>query len=132
MQHFHGRRVLIIEDDEDGAITLSDLLGLFGHETHVARDGPEGLLEAHRLRPDVILCDLGLPQLDGYEVARHVSASPDLQGTILIALSGHAMAEDVARARAAGFHHHLAKPPDPNELLRLVGESRENPESRPT
>ncbi len=122
MQRLHGRRVLIVEDDEDGAVTLSDLLGLFGHETHVARDGPEGLLEAHRLRPDVILCDLGLPQLDGFDVARHVRASPDLQGTVLIALSGHAMAEDVARAHAAGFDHHLAKPPDLGKLGRLLDE----------
>jgi CheY-like chemotaxis protein len=114
-------RILIIEDNGDSAATLRDVLELNGHEVHLARDGLRGIEAAHRLRPEVIVCDVGLPGIDGYEVARRLRASGDADGVMLLALTGYASAEDVERAVEAGFHHHLAKPPDLTRLVRLLG-----------
>ncbi|HYD40769.1 MAG TPA: CHASE3 domain-containing protein [Anaeromyxobacter sp.] len=111
-------RVLVIEDNEDSAESLRDILELQGHEVSVAHDGPEGLARARAAEPDVVLCDVGIPGLDGYEVARRLRAA----GTRarLVALTGYAGAEDVARAHQAGFDAHLAKPPDLERLERLL------------
>jgi CheY-like chemotaxis protein len=103
-------RVLVIEDDLDIAISLKAALEIVDHAVEVARDGREGLAKARAFRPDIVLCDIGLPGMDGYEVARAFRADDKLRATFLVALSGYAQAEDIARARAAGFDHHLAKP----------------------
>ncbi|HET9594225.1 MAG TPA: ATP-binding protein [Anaeromyxobacteraceae bacterium] len=105
------RRVLIIEDNVDAADTLRDVLELAGHEVAVAYDGPQGVAAARRLRPEVVLCDIGLPGMDGFEVARALRADGALDGTVLVALSGYALPRDVERAAEAGFDHHVAKPP---------------------
>jgi CheY-like chemotaxis protein len=111
-------RVLVIEDNEDSAESLRDILELQGHVVSVAHDGPEGLARARAAEPDVVLCDVGIPGLDGYEVARRLRAA----GTRarLVALTGYAGADDVARAQQAGFDAHLAKPPDLERLERLL------------
>jgi signal transduction histidine kinase/ActR/RegA family two-component response regulator len=105
-----ARRVLVIEDDPDAAQTLGEALELEGHTVEHARDGATGVALAHARRPDVVLCDIGLPDLDGYEVARALRNDAGLRGTRLVALSGYAQPEDVDRAREAGFDAHLAKP----------------------
>lgn len=113
-----GRRVLVIEDDADTSEVMRYALQLFGHEVHTTVDGLAGIEAALRLRPDAVLCDVGLPGLDGYEVARRLRAGAC--GATLVALTGHSAMEDVARARAAGFHHHLGKPVDFAALARLL------------
>ncbi len=105
------RRVLVVEDNEDAAETLADVLRLGGHDVEVARDGMEGLRRAAEWRPDVVLCDIGLPGVDGYEVARRLRADAAVErGTLLVALTGYALPEDLRRAHDAGFDAHLSKP----------------------
>ena len=117
-----SRRVLIIEDNEDAALSLQDVLELAGHEVHVALDGPSGLDAARTLRPDVILCDIGLPGMDGYEVARALQSDGGCAAK-LIALTGYASPEDERRAAEAGFHQHFAKPADLERLASLLSRS---------
>jgi len=114
------RRILLVEDNEDAGETLRELLAIYGHEVRLVRNGQAALEEVRRLRPEVLVCDLGLPGLDGYEVARRLRADPACAGMMLVALSGYASHGDVEEARAAGFDHHLAKPPDLAALQRLL------------
>jgi CheY-like chemotaxis protein len=112
------RRVLVVEDNEDAAATLRDFLVLDGHEVFVAFDGQQGLDLAAKVRPEVVLCDVGLPVLDGYEVARRLRSAGST--AMLVAVTGYAAQEDAARAQQAGFDHHLAKPMDPDKLTALL------------
>jgi two-component system CheB/CheR fusion protein len=116
------RRVLIIEDNLDAAESLREALELGAHEVAVAYSGLDGLDRARSFHPDVVLCDIGLPGMDGYDVARAVRQDPALQSTLLVALSGYALPEDLERAAAAGFQHHLAKPPSVDSLERVLSE----------
>jgi PAS domain S-box-containing protein len=114
-------RVLVVEDNADAAESMQLLLELRGFETVTAGDGVAGLELARRFRPDVVLCDIGLPgALDGYAVARELRADPAFAGLRLIALTGYGQAEDQRRAYAAGFDLHLTKPVDPATLLNLL------------
>ncbi|HYD42107.1 MAG TPA: PAS domain S-box protein [Anaeromyxobacter sp.] len=115
-----GLTILVIEDNLDAGETLVDILEMAGNRAQVARDGRSGIELAHALRPDVVLCDIGLPDIDGFEVARTLRADAALERTQLVALSGYAQAEDRERGRAAGFDAHLAKPPDIDQLLQLL------------
>jgi PAS domain S-box-containing protein len=114
------RRVLVIEDNEDSAAMLRVALELSGHEVAVAHNGRDGLERARRFHPQVVLCDIGLPGVDGYEVARALRADPVLREARLIALTGYALPQDLELARQAGFDHHLSKPPDLDALDELV------------
>jgi PAS domain S-box-containing protein len=116
------RRVLIIEDNGDAADTLREVLELEEHVVEVAYDGREGIRKARAFHPDVVLCDIGLPEMDGYEVARTMRADPELGRIALVAVSGYAQPEDVAMAREAGFDVHLAKPPSIEALERALAE----------
>lgn len=113
-------QILVIEDNVDAAETLQDLLGLFGHAVEVAYSGPEGIETARRLLPDVVLCDIGLPGMDGYAVARQLRQEPSLSATRLIALTGYGRDSDRRLAEEAGFDLHLVKPVEPIELQRLL------------
>jgi two-component system CheB/CheR fusion protein len=113
------RRVLLIDDNVDSAESLREVLELGEHTVEVASSGAEGLEKAMAFMPDVVLCDIGLPGMDGYEVARAMRAEPALKSVALVALTGYAGPEDVARAREAGFEHHMAKPPS-METLELI------------
>ena len=114
-------RVLIIEDNVDAAESLRDLIEILGgHEVRVAHDGEEGIAAARERAPDVILCDIGLPVIDGYEVARRMRANGIAPGARLVALSGYASAEDIDRAIRAGFDFHVAKPAAIDKVLALV------------
>ncbi len=113
-----GRRVLIVDDNRDAAMLLAELLDDHGHVVRTAFDGSEALAAADEHAPEVAILDLGLPLMDGYEVARRLRAS---HGALrLIALSGYSLTSDHARSREAGFDQHLAKPVNIAALLRLV------------
>jgi two-component system CheB/CheR fusion protein len=119
-----GRRVLVVEDHADSAESLVTLLELAGYVAASALDGAAGVDAAGAFRPDVVLVDLGLPVLDGYEVARRLRASPDGGRLVLVALTGHGDAEDRERSSQAGFDHHLVKPVQPERLLDLLSQPR--------
>ena len=115
------RRVLIIEDNQDAAESLLEALALEGHQVAVAHDGKAGLAKARDFKPQVILCDIGLPNdLDGYQVARALRLEPCLAGAFLVALTGYVQPDDQQKAREAGFDAHIAKPPEMADLRRLV------------
>ena len=118
------RRVLIVEDKADAAASLRDRLELDGHEVATTTNGAEALARAATMRPDVVLCDIGLPGLDGYGVARAMRADPSLSRTLLVALTGYALSTDRARALAAGFDGHLAKPLDHEVLNGILRDLR--------
>jgi two-component system CheB/CheR fusion protein len=114
------RRVLVIEDNEDAATSLRDALELGEHRVEVATSGPEGIAKAVEFKPEVVLCDIGLPGMDGYEVARALRADAVLGRAHLVALTGYALPEDQGRARAAGFDQHLPKPPSLEAIENLL------------
>ena len=116
------RRVLVIEDNVDAAESLRDALELDLNTVAVAGTGREGIEKARAFKPDVVLCDIGLPEMDGYAVARAMRADPELKKASLVALSGYASPEDVARARDAGFDRHVSKPPSIEALERVMRE----------
>jgi two-component system CheB/CheR fusion protein len=115
-----AQRVLIIEDNIDSAETLREALELGGHPIAVAYTGTEGLAKAHAFHPDVVLCDIGLPAMDGYAVARAIRADPELERITLVALTGYGQPEDVSMTRGAGFDVHLVKPPDIEVLEDVI------------
>jgi PAS domain S-box-containing protein len=121
------RRVLVIEDNLDAAESLAAALALSGHDVMLASDGVSGIARARSFQPEIVICDLGLPGMDGYEVACAFRSDPGLERIYLIALSGYAQDTDVQRAIAAGFDQHLAKPPDLRTLYRLVHEAPRDP-----
>jgi signal transduction histidine kinase/CheY-like chemotaxis protein len=123
------RRVLVIEDGPDAVEMLREALAMGDHEVEVAYDGEEGLTKARAFKPDIVLCDIGLPGLDGYEVARRIRADPSLSPR-LIALTGYALPEDRRMAFEAGFHQHLAKPFEIAELEEALAKATVRPEER--
>jgi two-component system CheB/CheR fusion protein len=116
------RRVLIIEDNIDAADSLREVLQFREHEVEVAYDGPQGIVKAREFRPDVVLCDIGLPGMDGFAVARAFRADESLRGAFLVAVSGYVLPEDVQRAQEAGFEAHLAKPSSIEQFDRLLAD----------
>jgi two-component system CheB/CheR fusion protein len=114
-------RILVVEDDADIANGLRAVLELDAHEVAIARNGRDAIEQGQLFKADVVLCDIGLPGMDGYQVARAFRADDALRATFLIALSGYAQAEDLARTRAAGFDEHLAKPVRIDKIQRLLG-----------
>ncbi len=113
-------RILIVEHNIDSADSLREALELSDHVVEVAHSGPEGLSKARRFRPDVLLCDIGLPGMDGYEVARAFKSDERVRGCFLVAISGYALPTDLKRASEAGFQRHLAKPPSLEKLKLLL------------
>ena len=111
--------ILLIEDQPDARKTLARLLLMFGHRVDTAEDGPTGFEKALAMRPDVVLLDIGLPGIDGYEVARRIRSSLG-RDVFLIALTGYGQPEDGQRAREAGFDLHLVKPVNPNHLNQVI------------
>ena len=118
----HKRRVLIADDNRDAADSLSMLLQIAGHAVTVAYDGQQALESIETSRPEVALLDVGMPELDGYEVARRVRLDTRIRNTLLIAVTGWGQASDKARALAAGFDLHFTKPVEPTALIDLLGE----------
>jgi PAS domain S-box-containing protein len=124
------RRVLVVDDNRDAAESLAMLLRIIGAEADVVYDGTSALARLPVYRPHVVVLDLGMPGLDGYEVARRIRALPEHSTTTLIALSGWGKEEDRRRSGAAGFDHHLIKPADIGTLQSLLG-TREPPAPHP-
>lgn len=114
------RLILLIEDNIDAAACMREALELHGHSVVVTYDGQTGIEAARTHHPDVVLCDIGLPGMDGYEVARILRADPVVGTFKLIALTGYARTEDVERAKAAGFDAHLAKPASIDVIVRAI------------
>ena len=121
-----GRRVLVVDDSSDARSSLRVLLELWGHDVREAADGRAALELARAFRPQVVLLDLGMPLLDGYQVARRLRKTPGLEGTLLIAATAYAQPLDVVSTREAGFDHHLGKPFDLDLLQRLLDGSAEH------
>jgi CheY-like chemotaxis protein len=123
----HRRRVLLIEDSSDIRETLREFLQELGHEVYVASTGSEGVAKLLEARPDVAFVDVGLPEIDGYEVARRVRAAPGGEKPFLVALTGYGGPEAVGRGASAGFDLHLTKPVNVEELQNALSRSRPAP-----
>jgi PAS domain S-box-containing protein len=116
------RRILIVDDNELSANSLSILLGMAGNETRTAYDGAEAVATAETFRPDVVLLDLGLPLMDGYETCTRIRQQPWGKDILVVALTGWGQAEDRRRSTEAGFDRHIVKPADPVQLMKMLAE----------
>lgn len=114
------KRLLVVEDNRDVAHMLSEVLQIYGYVTRVAYDGISALELAKSFRPDVALVDIGLPAMDGYQLARRLRQLPELRATRLFAVTGYGQLADRIRSAQAGFDRHLVKPVDLEELRRLI------------
>src|SRR5262245_29823053 len=118
--HARALRVLLADDDRDGALTLAMLLQLEGYEVRTVHGGQEALDSAREFRPDVVLLDIGMPKITGYEAARRLRQRYGDDCPVLIAVTGWKQASDKILASLAGFDEHVAKPYDPSELIGLL------------
>ena len=123
---FSGHRLLVVDDNHDAADSLARLLQLQGHEVRVVYDGPTALKAARAVRPDMVFLDVGMPGMDGYEVARQMRQTPGLEDVVLAALTGWGQQEDRRRTAEAGFDHHLVKPVETAEVESLVASLAEH------
>jgi CheY-like chemotaxis protein/two-component sensor histidine kinase len=120
-------RVLVVDDNEDMASVMARLLRASGHEVRVAHDGPAAIEMARSLGPEAVLLDIGLPGMNGYQLAERLRLDGSCNGALFIAVSGYGRAEDLRRSAEAGFDHHLVKPIAFEALLELLGTSTERP-----
>ncbi|HVK13626.1 MAG TPA: ATP-binding protein [Gemmataceae bacterium] len=118
------RRILVVDDNEDSADSLGQLLELLGHEVRTAYDGEAGVTEAGAFRPHVVLMDIGMPRLNGYDAARRIRGQPWGKQVVLVALTGWGQEGDRRRSREVGFDAHLVKPVEPAALDKLLAESQ--------
>ena len=114
------RRLLVVDDNRDAAESMSMLLEMWGHEVAYAYDGPSALQTAQQLQPQAVFLDIGLPGMDGYEVAARLRELPQARNAILIAITGYGQEDDRLRSRRAGIDHHLVKPVAPDALRNLI------------
>jgi CheY-like chemotaxis protein len=115
-----ARRILVVDDNIDAADALGALLGIWGHEVEIAHNGISALTVARRFDPELIFLDIGLPEMNGYEVARRLRQEAGLARTKFIALSGYGTERDRRRSKEAGFELHLIKPVDPRSLPAVI------------
>jgi PAS domain S-box-containing protein len=115
-----GLRILVVDDNRDAADSLAMLLGLQGHQVRVAYAGVEALEMTTSYAPDVVFLDIGMPGMDGFEVARRIRQQPGLANVVLVALTGWGQQADRSRTAEAGFNHHLVKPPDPKAVESIL------------
>jgi signal transduction histidine kinase/ActR/RegA family two-component response regulator len=115
-----GYRLMVVDDNQDAAVSLAMLLRLQGHEVRVVHDGPSALEQAQAFDPAMVFLDIGMPGMDGHEVARKIRQQPGLENVVLAALTGWGQKEDRRRTAEAGFDHHLVKPPEPEAVARLL------------
>jgi CheY-like chemotaxis protein len=116
----HRRRILVVDDNVDAAESLRMLLGADGHRVAVSHDGEAALEHAAALLPEIVFLDIGLPGLDGYEVAQRLRQMPALAGTLIVAMTGYGQPDDLKRSLEAGFDRHLVKPVDPAAIEHMV------------
>jgi CheY-like chemotaxis protein len=115
-----GLRILVVDDNTDTTESMAKLLAIFGHEVRIARDGPGAIEAALTWRPEFVLLDIGLPGVDGYEVASRLRRAASCRDTVIIAVTGYGQPEDRQRSAAAGIDHHLLKPAVWDQLLSLL------------
>jgi CheY-like chemotaxis protein len=115
-----ARRFLVVDDNADSTASLAMLLSIEGHETRTARDGIEALAAAEEFHPHVVLLDIGLPKLNGYDTAKRIRLAPWGREIILIALTGWGQEEDRRKSKEAGFDGHMVKPVDFDALMKLL------------
>ncbi len=113
-------RVLVVDDNIDSAQSLGMLLEATGHDVRLAYDGPTALQATLDYRPHVVLLDIGLPDLDGYEVAKRIREATTLQNIVLVAMTGYGNVSDLRRSKEAGFNHHLVKPADFGKVQEIL------------
>ena len=116
------KRILVVEDQEDNRQILRDLLGTVGYDMIEAGDGEAGVAAAAAQRPDLILMDIQLPLMDGYEATRRIKANPELKGIPIIVVTSYALSGDEAKARAVGCDAYVTKPYSPRQLLAKIRE----------
>ena len=114
--------ILIIDDNKDLASIFAEYLNILGYEALAVNNGREGIEKATEHKPDLILCDIGMAGMDGYDVARYIRNDEDLKDSLLIAISGYSSDVDVERALDAGFDKHLSKPLDLEDIRKTVEE----------
>src|SRR5262249_24122573 len=114
------RRILVVDDNVDAAESTALVLQTFQQEVHIVHDGPAALSAAVELRPDMVFLDIGLPGINGYEVARRLREMPEFRAVVLVAVTGYGQEEDRQRSLRTGFDHHLTKPVEPNALRTLL------------
>jgi CheY-like chemotaxis protein len=122
-----SRRILVVDDNMDGADALAIVLRMAGHETRLAHGGPEALALVEEFRPEVIFLDLGMPSMDGFETAREIRLRRHLDGTLLVAMTGYGQDAARQRAREIGFDEYLVKPAIPEMVRALAQKSRPSP-----
>jgi CheY-like chemotaxis protein len=120
LKKFPSRRVLVVDDNHDAGEALGTLLSALGATVCTVHSGAEALNVINDFKPEVVLLDIGMPGMDGYEVARRIRAESAAASAILIALTGWGQEEDTLRSKLAGFDHHLVKPPDMDKLWELM------------
>lgn len=113
-------RILIVDDNRDSVTTLSMLLRRLGHQTFMAFDGEEAIAAARKFKPEVVLLDIGLPKLNGYEVCRWIRAQSENERVVIIAQTGWGQEETRIKTSDAGFDYHMVKPLDPNTLQKIL------------
>jgi CheY-like chemotaxis protein len=123
-----SRRILVVDDNHDAANTLALVLSFHSHSTTVACNGPDALVAAERFEPEIVLLDIGLPEMDGYEVARRIRQSRRGEDVLLVAITGYGQPNDRLRSQEAGFDFHLVKPVDIPNLLSLCSECQRSVE----
>jgi CheY-like chemotaxis protein len=119
-----ARRLLIVDDNRDSAESLRLMYEQAGHRVLTVAEGAAAVEAAARLDAEAVLLDIGLPDLDGYEVARRLRADPRTRDAVIIAITGYGREEDLKRSRGAGIDHHMVKPVDPDEVLRKIARGR--------
>ncbi len=119
-QPAHRWRVLVVDDNVDSAVSMAMLLRMSGHDVRTAHTGPDAIEAANTYQPDVVLLDIGLPLVNGYEVARRLRANPKLKNVRLVATTGYGLESDIQLSREAGFDSHMVKPVDPKKVQELL------------
>lgn len=114
------RRLLVVDDNRDAAESMSMLLEMWGHEVAFAYDGPSAIETVEHWQPQAVFLDIGLPGMDGYEVAERLRELPQAKDAVLIAITGYGQEDDRRRSRRAGIDHHLVKPVAPDALRDLI------------
>jgi CheY-like chemotaxis protein len=120
MNALNSVRVLVVDDNVDAAETLTTFLEMIGAQARAVHDGPGAVAEAPAFRPDLVLLDIGLPGMSGYDVARALRGDASLAGVVLVALTGWGAEDDRRKAKEAGFDHHLTKPVDLDVLQDML------------
>ena len=119
-------RILVVDDNIDTATTTAMLLEMYGHTVSVEHSGEDALANARSIPPNALLLDIGLPDIDGFEIARQIRAAPATANALLVAMTGYSRAQDRKKSLEAGFNYHLEKPVDIDKLLELLNEKAES------